>query len=297
VSALEHPAVREQAAALKRCGWTVRQIPSTPDGFVTPEAVVSCLTNDTVLVCVMAVNNETGAIQNIQGIADVLKKSDATKRRPYFHVDCVQAAGKIPLDISYDGIDSAAFSAHKLCGPRGTGLLYLAHPIQPFLRGGGQEKNIRSGTENLFGASCFAACLKRYYISPENKTAARRFEEQKNYTARFLADLSTIKNCRIIPSGRTGVTAADRFSPWIIQAGFEGIPGQVMVRALSEQGFYISTGSACSARKNSRHNLEAMNVPPQDRETAVRFSFGPHTEEAAMEDLFAAVRDVCSAFS
>ena len=163
ISSIEHPAIREQAQALTKCGWKIVSIPSNKDGIITPEAVENLLTTDTMLVCVMAVNNETGSIQPIYEIADTINKWSEGKRKPKFHVDCVQAAGKIKLNINYKGIDSASFSAHKICGPRGIGVLYLENPIEAFLKGGGQEKGIRSGTENLFGAIAISKVLEKYY--------------------------------------------------------------------------------------------------------------------------------------
>lgn len=297
VSSLEHPAIRNQAEELKKCGWKIVVIPSTTGGMITPEAVVSCLTDDTVLVCVMAVNNETGAIQPVNEIADALTKASAGKRRPKLHVDCVQAAGKIPFSLGYKGIDSAAFSAHKICGPRGIGILYLADMIEPFLRGGGQEKTIRSGTENVFGATAFSKCLERYYICQSNQNALDRFEQQKQYTASFLEKISGIKPCTVIPAQRIEPAHASDYSPWVVQAAFSHIPGQVMLRALDAEGFSISTGSACSAHKNGRPVLEAMNVAPDLRENAVRFSFGPHTTEKAMDDLAVKVGEIAARFN
>jgi cysteine desulfurase len=297
ISSLEHPAVKNEAEELKRCGWNVSVIPSSPSGMITPEAVLSKLTDDTVLVCVMAVNNETGAVQPVYDIADALAKVAAGKRRPKLHVDGVQAAGKIPFDIAHRGIDSAAFSAHKICGPRGAGILYLADMIEPFLRGGGQEKNMRSGTENVFGAVAFAKCLERYYITDKNGQAMDRFAAQQRYTRRFLEKLAAVKGCSIIPEERLERAHENDYSPWVVQAAFNNIPGQVMLRALNAEGFFISTGSACSSRKNERPVLEAMNVNASLRETAVRFSFGPHTTEKAMDELAARTEEIAKRFN
>ena len=118
ISSIEHPAVREQALALKKCGWNVEQLPVDKNGIITPQTVLDSLTSDTTLVCIMAVNNETGVIQPIYEIADAITKWSAGKRKPKFHVDCVQAAGKIPLNLAHPGIDSAALSSHKICGWR-----------------------------------------------------------------------------------------------------------------------------------------------------------------------------------
>ena len=287
VSSIEHPAIREQADALKNCGWNVIQIPSDNYGIIQPEAVTSLITNDTVLICIMAVNNETGVIQPIYDIADAITKACEGKRRPKFHVDCVQAAGKINLNLSYKGIDSAALSSHKICGPRGIGILYLKDAIEPFLRGGGQEKGLRSGTENVFGAVAFSKCLERYF-NKQNPSDADR-------TCSFVQKLSELPGCTIVPPGRLENPAL--FSPYVVQAAFKNIPGNVMLRALDAKGFSISTGSACSAKKNKRPVLEAMHVDPKLRENAVRFSFGPHTSDKAVEDLLSAVKEVNMAFN
>ncbi len=287
VSSIEHPAVREQADAMKHCGWNIVQIPANKDGVITPEAVTNLLTNDTMLVCVMAVNNETGNIQPIYEIADAITKATEGKRRPKFHVDCVQAAGKIPLNISYKGIDSAAFSSHKICGPRGIGILYVKDRLEPFLRGGGQEKGVRSGTENVLGAVAFSKCLERYYNADHSA--------HKVASDSFIEKLSALKGCTVIPESR--MNNKDLYSPYVIQAAFDHIPGNVMLRALDSKGFYISTGSACSTKKNNRPVLEAMQVESKYRETSVRFSFGPHTTEKALEELFEAVKEINSTFN
>ena len=298
ISAIEHPALREQATALARLGCGVDTVLPDKDGVVTPEAVVAKLTGDTVFVAVMAVNNETGCIQPIYAIADAITAATQGKRRPHFHTDCVQAAGKIPLNLAHQGIDSAAFSAHKLCGPRGIGLLYLAKPLAPFLAGGGQEQGIRSGTENLFGALALARCLHRYWISDsaaEGDNARARLHEQESWTKAFLDALVTIDGCTIVPATRAASAHAAQFSPWVVQAAFKDIPGNVMVRALDEKGFAISTGSACSAKKQSRPVLAAMGVARDVQDTAVRFSFGAHTTKAGMDALLSAVREICAA--
>ena len=287
VSSIEHPAIREQAEALKNCGWNIVQIPADSNGVITPEAVTSLITNDTMLICIMAVNNETGVIQPIYEIADAITKACEGKRRPKFHVDCVQAAGKISLNLAYKGIDSAALSSHKICGPRGIGILYMKDAIEPFLRGGGQEKGLRSGTENVFGAVAFSKCLERYY----NKAKASDAERTNN----FIEKLASLPGCTIVPPSR--LEKKELFSPYVVQAAFKNIPGNVMLRALDSKGFSISTGSACSAKKNKRPVLEAMHVDPKLRENAVRFSFGPHTTDKAVEELLASVSEINAQFN
>ena len=298
LSAIEHPALREECALLKKLGFDVVSVTPDKNGFISPQSIVENLTSDTLFVTVMAVNNETGCVQPIYEIADALTKATNGKRKPHFHVDCVQAAGKIPLDLSHAGIDSAALSAHKISGPRGIGILYLARPLNSFLVGGGQEQNIRSGTENLFGAVAFSKCLEKFYLNKKNEAAQKRFEEQKEWTRDFLKKLKEIERCRLVPELREDFSeeTQSRFSPWVVQAAFLGIPGNVMVRALDAKGFCISTGSACSAKKQSRPILAAMNASREIQDSAVRFSFGAFTTKQAIDELLEAVKDIVSAF-
>ncbi len=297
LSAIEHPALREMAKMLENCGWKIITVNPNKDGFISSSSVLNAMQDDTVFVSVMAVNNEIGTIQNIYEIADKLIESSKGKRKAFFHVDCVQAAGKIPLDLGHKGIDGASFSAHKIGGPRGIGLLYLAKEINGFLKGGGQEKNIRSGTENLFGAVAFASCLEKYFISENNSKNMQRFEEQKKLTANFINKLKTINTAKILPHCRQENPDSENFSPWIVQASFKGIPGQVMERALSSKGFYISTGSACSSGHHSRPILDSMGISKDEKESAVRFSFGFDTSEKAMNELFDEIKLITQTFT
>ena len=287
ISSIEHPAIREQAYAMKHCGWKIKELPTDKYGIIQPQTVVDYLTDDTMLVCIMAVNNETGVIQPIYEIADALTQASKNKRRPKFHVDCVQAAGKIQLNLSHNGIDSAAISSHKICGPRGIGILYLKDKLEPFLKGGGQEKNIRSGTENVFGAVAISKCLERYY-NKDNSEFTKISQD-------FVNQLSQLKGCTIIP--QTRLEKPELFSPFVVQAAFSKIPGNVMLRALDSEGFSISTGSACSSKKNNRPVLEAMHINNDLRETSVRFSFGPHTTQKAVSELFKIVSKINSTFN
>ncbi|MBQ0163264.1 MAG: cysteine desulfurase [Treponema sp.] len=299
VSAIEHPALRGQCRVLSHMGYNVEKINPDSNGIITAKAVTDAMTDDTLFITVMAVNNETGAISNVTEIAKAIKEKANGKRKPKFHVDFVQALGKIPFELKNSDIDSAAFSAHKIGGPRGIGLLYIAKPesIEPFLIGGGQENSIRSGTENVFGAIAFSKCIEKYAIHSSNEMMKERFENQKKYINEFIKKLSSISKCHLIPETRKDEDFSDKnFSPWVMQAAFDKIPGQVMVRALDAKGFYISTGSACSAKKNSRPILEAMNVSAPLRENAVRFSFGALTTKEEIDDLFEAIKSVCEVF-
>lgn len=307
VSAIEHPALREECAVLKKQGFSVISVNPDKNGFISAQAIAEKISSKTLYVTVMAVNNETGCIQPIYEIADRISQVTEGKRRPHFHVDAVQAAGKIPLDLSYKGIDSAALSAHKICGPRGIGILVLKKEIKPFITGGGQEKNIRSGTENLFGALAFSKCLEKYYIKAKTQPSANTKEndeklnllkKQEERTLNFIKELTKIQNCSLVPRIRAEIKddVQKRFSAYIVQAAFKGIPGNVMVRALDAKGYSISTGSACSAKKQSRPILAAMNESREIQDTAVRFSFGSLTTDSDIDGLLGAIKEICKDF-
>ncbi|WP_149554933.1 cysteine desulfurase family protein [Treponema pectinovorum] len=307
ISAIEHPALKEECELLKKQGFSVISVNPDKNGFISAQQIASKINSKTLYICVMAINNETGCIQPIYEIADKISEVSKGKRRPHFHVDAVQAAGKIPLDLSYPGIDSAALSAHKIGGPRGIGVLVLKKNIKPFLTGGGQEKNIRSGTENLFGAIAFSKCLEKYYIqgegqiAPKDKTYEEKIallKKQEENAIFFIDELSKIQNCTIVPALRadTSLEIQKRFSPYVIQASFKGIPGKVMLRALDAKGYSISTGSACSAKKQNRPVLAAMNASQEIQDTAVRFSFGHLTNRSDIEGLLNAIKEIYKDF-
>ena len=297
VTSLEHPAIREQAEIMKKCGFQVYKIPSDENGIITPESVIKTMKDDTLLVCVMAVNNETGSVMPIYEISDALTKHCAGKKRPKFHVDAVQAAGKIPLNLSYKGIDSASISAHKIGGPRGIGILYTKDKFEPFMRGGGQENGLRSGTENLFGSEAISLCLEKYFVKEgEVETDSyKRYLEQIEYTSEFIKKLTENQSCIMLPKNRQPTD--ERFSPWVVQVAFKNLPGEVLVRELSSRGIYISTGSACSAKKLTRPILEAMKVSKDVATWGVRFSFGHSTTKEEMEKVLDEMDDILRKFA
>jgi cysteine desulfurase len=284
-SAVEHPSIRENALVLEKLGVPARQIPAERDGRISGEKISAALdrAERPLLAAVMAVNNETGAISDIPALAALRRKHAGPA--PHFHCDIVQAIGKIPVALKEWDIDSASLSAHKLGGPRGVGLLYLRNPVGVLTAGGGQEGGIRPGTENVAGAAALAEILETRVgtVRAEYGAAASRFK--------FLIEsLRSLDRCTLIPEDRQGEDG--RFSPYILQAAFRGIPGQAMVRALDNEGFAVSTGSACSSRKERRPVLDAMGV---DKETAlygIRISQGWSTTEDDIEALCRAIRKV-----
>lgn len=284
ISAVEHSAIIEQAKALEQAGWKTLIIPSDREGFVTPDAVLSTIRDDTAFVAVMGVNNETGAIQPIREIADALVSNRQGKRNVHFHVDAVQAAGKIPFDFNITGVSSYALSAHKFCGPRGIGLLKLSKRFEPFVKGGGQEGGIRPGTENVAGAAALALALERAMSSLSHDT------DSLNTAHSLFERIVNIDGIEPIPSTRT--VSDSRFSPFVAQFTNRMYPGEVLVRTLSDRGIFISTGSACSSRKKKRPVLEAMKVDPSCQQNAFRISSGFGTSAAEADALVVALSDL-----
>jgi len=296
-SAAEHPSVRENAAALEQTGVPCAAIGIEADGRVSEAVLERTLAKKPAvrMAAIMAVNNETGAVNNMRALSILLRSREGKGFPPiHLHCDAVQAAGKIPLDLYDWGIDSASISAHKLGGSRGIGLLWLKSPIIPLLRGGGQEKNIRPGTENTRGASDLAQVLEKYASKAALPSlylgAAERMKA-------LIAALQNTGSFIPIPADRKDHD--NRFSPWILQGAFRNssgmiIPGEVIVRALDEKGFALSTGSACSsAERGKRPILDAMGL---DRETTlggIRISQGWSTTMDDVEALAETIGELC----
>ena len=275
ISAIEHAAIDSQAEALGRLGFDITFIKPEADGIVQPFKVAEAIRPTTKLIAVMAVNNETGAVQDISAIGRSIASGAASLgiRPPLFHVDCVQALGKIPLDLSGGNVTSAAFSAHKIQGPKGVGALWHAKPIEALAVGGGQEGGLRSGTENIFGISSFAACAAKAVSS-----LGARLEHALLLEESLLEGLKRISGSCAVPFGRE--PRDPRYSPWIVSAAFPGLGGEVLARALSDAGIAVSTGSACSHTHatKGRRILDAMGLPEEYSFSSIRISFGPDTE-------------------
>jgi cysteine desulfurase len=286
-SLAEHPSVIENLQILERLRKPCGHIPIDSLGRVTETLLSKTLTQygDVRYAAIMAVNNETGTINDIAALKNVIRNREGPPI--HLHCDMVQAAGKIPLDIAGWDIDSASCSAHKIGGPRGIGLLYLRRPLEALYSGGGQENRIRPGTENVAGAMALAACLERHAapdkISVEYANARRRWKH-------FLAELASINRCRIIPQER-GIDD-DRFSPYIVQLAFKDIPGEVMARALDDGGFAVSTGSACSSAVPERPVLAAMGIEDTLSLEGIRISQGWSTTDEEIDRLLAAISEV-----
>jgi cysteine desulfurase len=288
-SAVEHPSIRENCRVLARLGRPTGEAGVEQDGRVTPASLAKALDAypDTRTAAVMALNNETGAVMEMADLARCIR---ARKGAPvHIHSDLVQAVGKIPVSLSGWDLDSGSISAHKLGGPRGIGLLYLRKRLDPLYTGGGQERGVRPGTENTAGALALAACLERRAAEDAVRTA---YAEASARCARLVEGLLGIPACVLVPADRRPVDV--RFSPYILQAAFRDIPGEVMARALDDAGFAVSTGSACSSARRTRTALAAMGLDQRTSREAIRISQGYSTTMEEIEGLLAAIQRICA---
>ena len=271
VSDIEHPAIKESAAWLKTQGFEVDYAPVDARGFVKVDALASLLRPDTTLVSVMAVNNEIGSIQPIHEIAALLEDRPTIS----FHVDAVQALAKVATEVYLpERVDFATFSSHKFHGLRGVGFVYIKEgkKITPLLTGGGQEKEMRSTTENVAGIAATAKALR---LAMENQEAfANKTQQMKEVIRKELANYPDV----------TIFSGEDHFAPHILTFGIKGVRGEVVVHAFEEFDIYISTTSACSSKAGKpAGTLIAMGVDKSIAQTAVRLSLDLENDMSQVE--------------
>ncbi|TKN86137.1 cysteine desulfurase [Enterococcus faecium] len=285
ISGVEHPAVSETAEQLKELGIEVSIAPVDKRGFVRVDELKELIRKETVLVSVMAVNNEVGSIQPIQEISDLL--DDFPKI--HFHVDAVQAIGKVPFSQWLtERVDFATFSAHKFHGPRGTGFIYWkkGRRLAPLLTGGGQERNQRSGTENVPGIVAMAKALRLSLEIKEQKP-----EQTQRLKVALINALKTYEKVTIFSEGTD-------YAPHILCFALKGIRGEVLVHALEEKQIFVSTTSACSSRKHmASSTLRAMHVPNDLATSAVRISLDENNSLAEVEQFMIIFKQLYKKFS
>lgn len=265
-SSVEHPAVSKSLEQLGKLGFEITYLPVDTDGIISVEELRKAIRKDTILVSVMAINNEVGSIQPIEAIGELLENYPWV----HFHVDAVQAVGEcVPL-IQHPRVDLLSLSAHKFHGPKGVGILYKKHGkrIAPLLTGGGQEAGMRSTTENVGGVAAMAKALR---MTLENGASSR--EQEQLVRGKLFAALSEYEDVRIFsPEDGAG---------HILCFAMKGVRGEVMVHAFESQDIFISTTSACSSRKKGTpYTLGSMGVPLSWSQCAVRISLSGENTQA-----------------
>lgn len=277
-TAIEHHAVLYTAQYLEKQGYEVTYLPVDSDGLVTAEQVRAALRPDTILVSVMAANNEIGTIEPIPEIGAVCREAGVL-----FHVDAVQAVGHIPVDVKAWNCDLLSFSAHKFYGPLGVGGMYMRRGVRlpPLIHGGGQERGLRSGTENVPGAIGMAVALKE--CADELETESARLAVLRD---RLLDGLSKLPYSRVTGS-------RERRLPGTASLTFEGVEGEALLLHLDARGIRVSSGSACSsASLDPSHVLLAIGLPHEVAHGSLRLSLGRETTEEDVEYILEQVPQV-----
>ncbi len=268
-SAIEHHAVLHTAQYLEKQGYAVTYLPVDGDGLVDPAAVEEAIRPDTILISIMAANNEIGTVQPIAEIGAI-----ARAHQVLFHTDAVQAVGHIPVDVEAWNVDLLSLSGHKFGGPKGIGALYMKKPLRlpALIQGGGQEKGRRSGTENVPGAVGMAAALK--------EAVERMPEESARLAAlrdRLIAGLEGLPYARL-----TG--HREKRLPGTASFVFEGVEGEALLLHLDAKGICASSGSACSsASLDPSHVLLAIGLPHAIAHGSLRLSLGADNTEADVD--------------
>lgn len=263
-SEVEHPAVLESFKHLKSLGFTVKYVKVTKDGVIDLGHLKSLLSEDVVLVSIMQVNNETGAIMPIKEAYQMVKRFD---NKIIFHSDMVQSYLKIP----FEEVDIASMSGHKVHGPKGVGVLYIKEGINvnPLIFGGGQQKNIRPGTENVAGIAGLGEAVRNF---DREKIFAKVSEVKKVLTEKIFEKIDNVT-----------INGGEFALPYVLNMSFPGVKSEVLLHSLEASGIMVSSGSACSSNHPSpSHVLGAMGLKKELIDSSIRFSFcGENTVEEA----------------
>ena len=278
---IEHPAVLNTMKYLEEEGFSVTYLPVDKDGIVEPEVLKEALTPETILVSVMYVNNEIGSVQPVEELSKVIK---AYNPKILFHVDAVQAYGKYRIYPKRQGIDLLAVSGHKIHGPKGVGVLYVSEKakIKPINYGGGQQKGMRSGTDNVPGIAGIAEAVKEIYTDFD--AHIDRLYELKTM---FVEGVQKMDNVWV--NGRTGRDSA----PHVVSVSIPGIRSEVLLHALEDKGIYVSSGSACASNKPAvSETLKAIGLDKTALDSTIRFSFSVFTTKEEIETALAALYEL-----
>lgn len=278
---IEHASIYNTMSFLEEQGFRVTYLPVDHDGRVSLEALREAICDDTILVSVMYVNNEMGAVEPIGEIGRIIKEK---KPGAYFHVDAIQAYGKYVIRPKKLGIDLLSVSGHKIHGPKGVGFLYIDErvKIKPIIYGGGQQKGMRSGTENVPGCAGLGMAVKEIYKDHE-----ARVDRLYGLKDRMVRGLEEIDGVTI--HGLTGRESA----PQIVSAGFEGVRAEVLLHALEDKGIYVSSGSACSSNHPGvSGTLRGIGVKDSLLDSTLRFSFGVFNTEDEVDDCLEALKEL-----
>lgn len=275
----EHSAVSAPLAWLQEQGFEITVIPVDEEGNLDLKKLEEAIREDTILVSTMFVNNEMGAVVPVEEVGRIVHEKNP---RTLYHVDAIQAYGKYKIYPKKMGIDLLAVSGHKIHGPKGVGFLYINEKakVQPFILGGGQQKGMRSGTDNVPGIAGLGTAAKMIYQNLDENVEHMR--ELKLYFAKELATLEQVEINGPKP---------ERGAPHILNVSFLGVRSEVLLHSLEDMGIYVSAGSACSSHKRAgSSSLGALRLTPERKESAIRFSFCETTTKEEIDYTLEALR-------
>ncbi|MDD3339736.1 MAG: cysteine desulfurase family protein [Lachnospiraceae bacterium] len=278
---IEHPAVSEPVRFLEEQGFDVVRLSVDRQGLVSMEELEQALTPETIVVSTMFVNNEIGAVEPVEAIGKLVHEKCP---KALYHVDAIQAYGKYEIYPKKMNIDLMSVSGHKIHGPKGVGFLYISEKVRinPLILGGGQQKGMRSGTDNVPGIAGLGAAAQKVYGQLEANRA--HLYGLKRYFAEQLQSLD-----EVIIHGMP----VDEGAPQIINAAFLGIGSEVLLHTLEDRGIYISAGSACSTHKRSKSpTLTAIHAPKETLDCSVRFSFAEDNTKEQIDYTMTVLREV-----
>lgn len=275
-TAIEHPSVEKPLQELEKQGFEVIYLPAGEDGKVQEESIFEAVNGDTILVSMMAVNNEVGSLQPLEAVRRAIKRAEAPA---LFHCDCVQGFGKLDIKPSALGIDLMTVSSHKIHGPKGAGALYVRRGVQvrPRTFGGGQEKDLRPGTEAMPALVGFGAAAQAL---PDVRSGLAHATQLRDYLLEQVSGMRGVK-----------LNSPPDALPYIVNLSLPGLRSEPILNLLSEMGVYVSSGSAC-AKGHKSHVLTALGLPNERIDSALRISFSRFTTPQEIDALVAGLRRV-----
>lgn len=281
---IEHASIHEPFGRLEQMGYEAQYLPVDHNGHLQPEVLEKAVREDTLLVSVMMVNNEMGAVEDIKKLVAVAKQKNPNV---IFHVDAIQAYGKYKIVPKRLGIDMMSVSGHKIHGPKGSGFLYVRDgvKISPIILGGGQQRGMRSGTENVPAIAGLGEAVRLIYQQHSEKV-----ERLYALKQRLIDGLTAMEGVSI--NGINGLSLTET-APHIVSASFDGIKSEVMLHALAQEGVYVSSGSACSSNHpDLSGTLKAIGVEDRLLDSTLRFSFSVLSTEKEVDHALEAVAKV-----
>ena len=282
---IEHPSVHQPLAYLESQGFEVTYLDVDSNGHISLEELSDAIRPDTILVSIMYVNNEIGAVEPIEAIGRLIK---GIRSSIIFHTDAIQAYGKYEIRPKKQNIDLLSVSGHKICGPKGIGFLYINEKVKvkPLIYGGGQQKGMRSGTENVPGIAGLGAAAKE--MEAEFSSRIQRMTELKDY---FIDGLQEIEGVTL--NSKKGLDSA----PQIISASFQGVRSEVLLHGLEEKQIYVSSGSACSSNHPALSGtLKAVGVKRELLDGTLRFSLGIDTTREQLDYTLQMLKELLPVF-